>query len=192
MVARRDHWMSLEDFLAIDRESLDQKYEYHHGHMHALAGGSNRHSIIAGNAMFIVRQLLDEKGCHSCAVFNSDITVRLQDSCRLPDVSVSCDPKDIEEYRHYIEHPFLIIEILSPATEKEDRESKRFEYMECPSIQEYVMISQDIQRVEVFTRKGTMWLYHFHKKGDIVELKSIGRSFPIDRLYRLVISSDME
>jgi Uma2 family endonuclease len=64
--------------------------------------------------------------------------------------------------------------------------------MECPSIQEYVMISQDIQRVEVFTIKGTMWLYHFYKKGDMVELKSIGRSFSIERLYRLVIPSDME
>ena len=192
MAVRRDNWISLEDFLALDRESLDQKYEYCHGRMYALAGGSNRHSIIAGNAMFLVRQLLDEKGCNNCVVFNSDMTVRLRDSCRLPDVSVSCDPRDIEDFKHYIEYPFLIIEVLSPATENEDRERKRFEYLEWPSIQEYVMISQDIQRVEVFTRKGTMWLYHFYKKGDIVELKSINVCFPIDRLYRLVIPSDID
>lgn len=54
------------------------------------------------------------------------------------------------------------------------------------------MISQDIQRVEVFTRKGTMWLYHFYKKGDMVQLKSIDASFSIDRLYRLVTPSDMD
>ena len=191
MAVQRDNWMSLEDFLALDRESLDQKYEYCHGRMYALAGGSNRHSIIAGNAMFLVRQLLDEKGCSNCAVFNSDMTVRLRDSCRLPDVSVRCDPRDIEDFKHYIEYPFLIIEVLSPGTENEDRERKRFEYLEWPSIQEYVMISQDIQRVEVFTRKGTMWLYHFYKKGDTVELKSINASISIDSLYRLAISSDI-
>jgi hypothetical protein len=27
MVAKRDEWMSVEDFLALDRENLDQKYE---------------------------------------------------------------------------------------------------------------------------------------------------------------------
>jgi hypothetical protein len=27
MVAKRDDWMSVEDFLALDRESFDQKYE---------------------------------------------------------------------------------------------------------------------------------------------------------------------
>ena len=80
--------------------------------------------------------------------------------------------------------------VLSPATENEDRERKRFEYLEWPSIQEYVMISQDIQRVEVFSRKGAMWLYHFYKKGDTAELKSIDASFPIidsiDLPYHLI------
>jgi hypothetical protein len=31
MVAKRDEWISIEDFLALDRESLDQKYEYRNG-----------------------------------------------------------------------------------------------------------------------------------------------------------------
>lgn len=51
MVARRDSWMSLEDFLALDRESLDQKYEYMHGHMYAQAGGSTNHAIITSNTI---------------------------------------------------------------------------------------------------------------------------------------------
>ena len=55
MVAQRDDWLSLEDFLALDRESLDQKYEYINGHMYALAGGSTNHSIIAANVALHLR-----------------------------------------------------------------------------------------------------------------------------------------
>ena len=39
MVARRDEWLSIDDFLALDRESLDQKYEYRNGRIVAMAGG---------------------------------------------------------------------------------------------------------------------------------------------------------
>jgi len=46
MVARREEGMSVEDFLALDHESLDQEYEYRDGHMVAMAGGSKHHAAI--------------------------------------------------------------------------------------------------------------------------------------------------
>lgn len=41
--------MSVEDFLALDRERLDQKYEYRNGEMVAMAGGTVNHGILIGN-----------------------------------------------------------------------------------------------------------------------------------------------
>jgi len=58
MVAQRDDWLSIEDFLALDRESLDQKYEYIDGHMYALAGGSGNHGLIISNTNTIIRNHL--------------------------------------------------------------------------------------------------------------------------------------
>src|SRR5438046_837452 len=49
MVARRYDRISLEDFLALDLESLDQRYEYIDGHMQAMAGGTNQHAILISN-----------------------------------------------------------------------------------------------------------------------------------------------
>jgi Uma2 family endonuclease len=46
MVAKRDEWMSVEDFLALDRENLDQKYEFVDGKMIAMAGGTVNYGII--------------------------------------------------------------------------------------------------------------------------------------------------
>jgi Uma2 family endonuclease len=40
MVAKRDEGMTVEDFLSLDREKLDQKYEFIDGKMVAMAGGT--------------------------------------------------------------------------------------------------------------------------------------------------------
>jgi len=48
MVARRYKQMTVENFLALDREKLDQKYEFRNGHI-AMAGGSNNHTLMIGN-----------------------------------------------------------------------------------------------------------------------------------------------
>jgi Uma2 family endonuclease len=42
MVARRHDAMTVEDFLALDREKLDRKYEFRNGQMVAMAGASNK------------------------------------------------------------------------------------------------------------------------------------------------------
>jgi Uma2 family endonuclease len=190
MVAQRQNdWLSQEDFLALDRESWDQKYEYYHGRMYAMAGGSTSHSIIQSNANFLLKSHLRGKGC---IVFTSDMTLKLKDACSLPDVSVTCNPKDTREVKNYIEFPCLVIEVLSSSTEKGDRGRKFFAYQECPSIQEYVLISQDKQLVEVFTRKSTVWIYHVYKENDIITLESVNITFPIEMLYEDVVFSGTE
>ena len=42
MVDRRHDPMTVEDFLALDREKLDRKYEFRNGQMVAMVGGSNK------------------------------------------------------------------------------------------------------------------------------------------------------
>ena len=186
MVAQRDDWLSLEDFLALDRESLDQKYEYMDGHMYALAGGSTNHSIIAANAAKIIGNHLDDQSS-LCTPFEAGMTLKINDVGFLPDVMVSCHEKDLEESKTYIEFPKLVIEVLSPSTERRDRREKLLRYLNCPSIQEYVLISQDIILVEIFARKDIEWTYHAYRSGENIELKSIGLTFPIEKLYRRTI-----
>jgi Uma2 family endonuclease len=186
MVAQRDDWLSIEDFLALDRESLDQKYEYMKGHMYALAGGSTNHSIITSHANRIIGNHIEAQSS-PCVTFSSDMTLKINDVCFLPDVMVSCNEKDLEESKTYIESPKLVIEVLSPSTVKRDRGEKFLYYTNNPSIQEYVLISQNTMRFEVYTRKGLEWVYKRYIHGENVELKSIGLIFPIEKLYERVI-----
>jgi len=187
MVARRDDWLSVEEFLALDRENLDQKYEYRNGRMIAMAGGSKHHGMLISNLHLILGNHL--KGS-PCFVF-TEMTLKIEDECSLPDVMVTCDEKDLAEDENptYIENPKLVIEVLSPSTEKDDRGEKFLRYVNWPSIQEYVLISQDMMLVEIFTRKGLEWSYRAYKRGEKVELKSIGFIFPIEEIYERVILS---
>ena len=46
MVAKRHDQMTVEDFLALDRERLDQKYEFRNGHMVAMSRGTTNHTLL--------------------------------------------------------------------------------------------------------------------------------------------------
>lgn len=100
-----------------------------------------------------------------------------------PDVSVSCDLRDTEEIKDTLHYARLVVEVLSPTTELRDRTRKFVQYQQCQTIQEYVLVSQQCQQVEVFTRNGKKWVYQLFGPGEVVELLSVGVQFPIEMLY---------
>ncbi len=185
MVAQRDDWFSVEDFLALDRESLDQKYEYRNGRMIAMAGGSKHHGMLISNLHLILGNHL--KGS-PCFVF-TEMTLKIEDECLLPDLMVTCDEKDLAEDENptYIEYPKLVIEVLSPSTEKDDRGEKFLKYTYCPSIQEYVLINYECTLVQIERRQGGQWLTTWFKQGENVELQSIGLTVPVEEIYDRVV-----
>lgn len=56
MALQYEHWISPEEYLEIDRASLDVKYEYVDGRMYAMTGGTVEHAQIAMN---MIRALAD-------------------------------------------------------------------------------------------------------------------------------------
>ncbi len=100
-----------------------------------------------------------------------------------PDVSVSCDSRDTEEIKDTLHYARLVVEVLSPTTELRDRTRRFVQYQQCQTIQEYVLVSQQCQQVEVFTRNGKKWVYQLFGPGEAVELLSVGVQFPIEMLY---------
>jgi len=83
-------------------------------------------------------------------------------------------------------NPVVVIEVLSPATEKRNRGAKFKAYKALPSVQEYVLISSEYQAIEVHRREGPFWRQYHYRPGDLVELTSIGVRFPLDALYRRI------
>ncbi len=189
MVAKRHEPMTVEDFLALDRENLDQKYEFINGHMVAMAGGSNNHTLMIVNLSGMLYTHLRKS---PCATF-SEGTLKIEDECYLPDIMVTCNEKDLAENKTYIEHPKLVIEVLSPSTELNNRRNKLLAYTQCPPIQEYILVNWDCMLIEKMTRKTTeeldtiQWITQWYGKGETLTLETIGLTILVDDVYERAI-----
>jgi Uma2 family endonuclease len=158
-VPQSHHDYSFADYLAIERES-DIKHEFDAGEILVMAGGTARHSALAVN----VASALSSARPPGCHVFQSDMRVRIRATGRAtyPDVSMVCGPLEYDPEdtaRTTITNPVLLVEVLSVTTEKGDRGNKWMHYQRIPSLQEYVLVSQE-PRIEIFHRmpSGT-WEY---------------------------------
>jgi Uma2 family endonuclease len=50
--------------------------------------------------------------------------------------------------------PILVVEVISPSTEREDRGRKKFDYFATPSIRQYAIVEQDERLIDLYTRFG--------------------------------------
>ena len=186
MVAEpRRSFISVEEYLALDRDSMDVRYEFIDGHVYMLAGGTANHSIIAAN---MIRELGLLLRGGPCRVYTSDMKVRLSQSRYVyPDASISCDERDrgAVETLHY---PRLVVEVLSPSNEGYDRGKKSSYYRACPTIEEYVLVDTQRQAVEVYQRVSEkLWALRSFGPSDLVELASLSISFPVAAIYEDVM-----
>lgn len=181
--------MSVEEYLELVEEYLELeenstvKHEYIDGHVYAMAGGTVDHGAIAVNAVAFLRSLL--RG-GPCRVYNSDVKVRLGPRRFVyPDVSVSCDERDRANGRaKFINHPRLVIEVLSPTAADYDRGDKFAMYRAIEAFEEYVLVNAEQPAVEVRTRQATgEWQRITTGFGEDIFLSSLGLRVPIADLY---------
>jgi Uma2 family endonuclease len=68
---------------------------------------------------------------------------------------VFCGEAKVQKYKgtDTLLNPVVIFEVLSPSTEKYDRRKKFQMYREIPSLQEYILVSQDKVLVERYVRQ---------------------------------------
>lgn len=182
--------MSVEEYLQLDRNTPDAKYEYLDGVAYLMAGSSGEHDRISRN----MANAIDEHfQSGPCFVRGSGMQVLVgtksngKDHYVYPDATVSCDVADRRRGNTIIRSPRLVVEVLSPSTEKVDRGKKLEAYKACPTIQEIVLIDQFMQAIEVYRRDeedSTIWHRAFYGPGSTVELIGIDVYISIDDIYK--------
>ena len=168
--------LSVDEYLEGELTS-EVRHEYVAGVAYAMVGTSRRHNRIALN---LTRRLDDSTRGGPCRVFMSDLKVRVPtaDAFYYPDIAVTCDPGDDQEY--YLERPCLIAEVLSPHTEVIDRREKLHAYRTLPSLQTYLLVSQEGPRVEVYRRGGDgAWTRAVLEGADAIELECPRTTIPV-------------
>ena len=187
-------YMTEEQYLALD-EATDGNYEFYDGYvvmlrppssayderaMLDMAGGSLAHAALCVRLGSLLDQSLADS---SCMVYSSDVKLKIGNARHYfhPDLSVACG----DQTGKMLTEPVVVIEVLSPATEKRDRTAKLAVYKALPSVQEYLLIGSEAQEIIVYRRESN-WRPYYYQSGDLVELTSIGVSFPFDAVYRRI------
>ena len=174
-------YMTFEQYLLLINNS-DRHYEYYDGEVRHIAGGTSNHATIALNCGVAVDQALGDDSV--CRPYVTDKLVRVASTkILIPDVVISCDTADHGDAQ-IIDSPVLVVEVLSRSTEMTDRFVKLALYQAKESIQEIIFISQIIQRVEVFSRSTTDWIYHQYGSGQSIFLTSLDIEIEVRQLYR--------
>ncbi|MEO0768530.1 MAG: Uma2 family endonuclease [Cyanobacteria bacterium J06649_4] len=161
------------------------RYEYCNGNVFAMTGGTKGHNRLALN---LYSALVDKVDACGCEINTSDVKVlvRQGNAYRYPDLIISCDERDKKETDFY-QFPKLIVEVLSSSTANVDRDDKFQEYIQIPTLQEYVLISTKRMQVECFRRgEGRMWLYYAYTEKDSIYFESIGAEVSVEQLYTQV------
>lgn len=104
-----------------------------------------------------------------------------------PDLLVTCEPNDREKY--FKTSPNLIVEVLSNSTETTDKREKRLNYQSLESLQEYVLVSQDEIRVEIYRQdeQGNWTVETLGKDGNL-QLDSVGLTLTMADIYEDVFN----
>ena len=178
-------FVSIEDYLAAEMVS-EIKHEYIDGLVHAMSGASRNHDRIALNIGAELRAHLRGKPCEP---FTSDVKVKVGKHFFYPDSMVVCD--EIDPHQYYSETPVLIVEVLSKSTRRRDETLKRRLYQTIPTLQEYVLIEQDIVDVEV-CRRSEGWVSNHYFLGDDVPLQSVDLTFSVADVYERVENEDVQ
>ena len=173
------------EYVRVEQDSA-VKHEFLGGQVWAMAGGSPEHARIATS---IARLLGNQLEGRPCAVFSSDLRVRVQSTglATYPDVTVVCgqlafDPEDPTQ--HTVINPKVVVEVLSPSTADYDHGEKLEHYRQIASLAMVVLVAHDQRTVEVWRRDGEAWSQEIVHAPGIVELSAIDCRLAVDEIYR--------
>lgn len=174
-----NEYISVEEYLDGEQHS-EIRHEYIDGQVYAMGGASDRHGLIVNALAFALTPAARQKHCQ---LFSSDMKVRLNIADKpvyyYPDLLLSCDPADRDAY--FRNRPCLIVEVLSETTERIDRREKLLAYQTLPSLREYLLVAQDVRRVEIY-RRSLDWHPEYFVEGAL-RLDCLDIELKLDEIY---------
>lgn len=186
-VARaRDH-ISYDAFLRSE-DATDERHEWVDGVVYAMSRGTPEHARLTSRVTSKVLGPLEGEGCESFAA-DAPIFIEAANHHTYADASLVCGPlitrrvhdKNGKSIGEAIVNPTLIVEVLSDATERYDRDGKFEAYKKLPTFEQYVLVSQAERRIEVRTREGQVWTTQIGLAGETIEIH--GRRIAVDAIY---------
>jgi Uma2 family endonuclease len=187
MVAKHITPITPQEYLEMERRSTI-KHEYLNGQVYAMSGASYEHTQIASNVARLLGNQLENR---ECDVVLNDLRVRVSPTglYTYPDVVVICgEPRFSDSQMDTLLNPVLIVEVLSPTTEAYDRGDKFSHYRTLESLTDYILLSQNRQRIEHYYKQADgEWRFRAAEtEGSSITVTSLGVTLDLATIYRRV------
>ena len=182
--------MTLDDFLRWD-DGTETHYELIGGFPVAMAPPAEAHRILSMRlGSRIDAALAGRRPCNAqleAGVIRPDRA----DTYFEADIAATCEGNEVG--RQAIKDPFLIVEILSPSTERHDRRIKLPVYRQIATVQEILFIASDGLYAELHRRADAQWITEILRGADArVALTSVGIEISLAELYEGIALADTE
>ena len=182
MDALKQDYIHFDEYLAQERD-VEVRSEYVDGQVYAMAGASELHNTIAATLFIMIGNTLSE----ACFPWQSDMKVIGERQGKYfsyyPDIMVACGENTGDQYVRT--NPVLIVEVLSPSTQRTDLKEKFDNYTAISSLLEYAVVSQEVPLLRVFRRR-TAWQLETYYADDTFVLESIDLTAQVKKVYRRV------
>lgn len=144
--------MTVDQFLGWSERQPDDRYELVDGKVVAMTRDTVRHN----QSKFAASRALDDAVRSAglpCIVFVDGVGVGIGDrTVRIPDVMVHCgaapDPAAL-----LVDAPLIVVEVVSPSSERDDISTKLIDYFNVPGIQHYLIVLSE-QRAVLHHERG--------------------------------------
>ena len=173
--------MTLDEFLRWD-DGTDTRYELVDGFPLAMAPPARAHGILCARlAGMIDAGLRSRRPCTAQTEAGIARPDRA-DSVYVADIAATCRP--YERGEQLVKDPFLIVEILSPGTERHDRHTKIPGYRGIDSVEEILLLDSESIYAEILRREGDRWTTDLVRGRDaVLGLASVGLAVAMAELY---------
>ena len=173
--------MTLDEFLRWD-DGTDTHYELIGGFPMAMAPPVAAHRMLATRLVSRIDFVLAKR--RPCNAQGDAGVVRLErtDTYFEADIAATCERHEFGQQA--LKEPFLIVEVLSPSTERHDRRVKLPAYRQIETVDEGVLIASDGIYAEVHRRAGVQWITEILRSGDaVLSLASVPVEIRLSDLY---------
>jgi Uma2 family endonuclease len=170
-----------EEYLRLEDERVDERYEYIDGVLRVMAGDTKTHNLLVQNLVIKLALLARAK---AYKFYTENVRVKLpvgsEKRYYYPDVVLTCKPDDGDN--RTVENPCLVVEVLSKSTGPIDKGEKLDTYQRIASIKQYVIVDQAQRKVEVYTRQGDKWIYQTLESGQF-DISCLETFMTLDEVY---------
>ena len=173
--------MTLDEFLRWD-DGTETHYELIGGFPVAMAPPAAAHRMLTVRLASRIDQALATRRPCNAQVEAGLVRTDRADTYFEADIAATCEEHEFGQQA--LKEPFLIVEILSPSTERRDRRVKLPVYRKMARVEEILFIASDALYAELHRRSGTQWIIEILRGGDgPLALTTVGIELVFADLY---------